>query len=608
MIKSIFIAVLVVFSTVSNAQSSINTAGGEATGSGGTVSYSVGQAFYTVPSGTGGTLTEGVQQTQDDITYVYDNGWSPNDPSGSATATQDILIRTGDATITTTTICNNLTVRPGAGLTVEDGATLTPSGQLLLESISTSYSSLILEGTADVSGTINYDRHVNTNGSGTTGDNDLIAAPLSGQAFNQFVLANPNIFNDGGTPVTQYLFGPFNKSTGTYEIYDNNTTATLDEGIGYRAASDDNSPFTFTGVAYKDNLDLDIENAGSQFQEWNLIGNPYPSYLNVRDFLTFDVDPGAPVVTNLDLFDPATAAIYGYDGDATNGWVTLNLANSPALPAPQTLIAPGQGFFVSADATQTATYDLAFRPSMRSTGNSDDFIAGRNAQLIFVKLGLNSASNNYTTDFYFNDASTLGLDVGYDAGIWGGTAPAFSIYSELVEGSTGVPLAIQSLNTTDLSDVTIPLGINANIGEQITFTITETTLPSTVEVYLDDTVANTATLLTASDYILTPSADLMGTGRFFLRIAENSLSVDENVLNRVHIYIQEQSKELVVAGELEEGTVLDLYDLQGRRVLSRQLDAAVLQNTVDISNLAGSVYVVTVNNKNYQRTKKIIIK
>ncbi len=44
------------------AQESINSAGGEATGSGGMVSYSVGQAFYNVNAGADGSIYEGVQQ------------------------------------------------------------------------------------------------------------------------------------------------------------------------------------------------------------------------------------------------------------------------------------------------------------------------------------------------------------------------------------------------------------------------------------------------------------------------------------------------------------------------------------------------------------------
>lgn len=43
-------------------QSSANTSGGEATGSGGTVSYTVGQIVYKTKTGVNGSVAEGVQQ------------------------------------------------------------------------------------------------------------------------------------------------------------------------------------------------------------------------------------------------------------------------------------------------------------------------------------------------------------------------------------------------------------------------------------------------------------------------------------------------------------------------------------------------------------------
>lgn len=45
-----------------SAQESVNTTGGEATGSGGTASYSVGQVFYVTNAGTSGSVMQGVQQ------------------------------------------------------------------------------------------------------------------------------------------------------------------------------------------------------------------------------------------------------------------------------------------------------------------------------------------------------------------------------------------------------------------------------------------------------------------------------------------------------------------------------------------------------------------
>ena len=219
-------------------------------------------------------------------------------------------------------------------------------------------------------------------------------------------------------------------------------------------------------------------NTATAYSQWNLVGNPYPSYLNVHAFLNHEVDAG---ISNLDLFTNASAAIYGYNANTENSWTIYNLANTTA----STVIAPGQGFFVSADATHVAAHNLEFTTAMQTTGTTDDFIAGRNAdlELIYLKIGLSSNTSTYNTDVYFNVNASESLDKGYDADLWGSVVPEFSIYSHLVQDNTGKPIALQTLNATSLSNVSIPLGVHANLGEQITFSISETTLPATVNVF-----------------------------------------------------------------------------------------------------------------------------
>jgi hypothetical protein len=63
MIKTIFsVCMLCVVLTI-QAQDAISASGGEATGIGGTVSYSVGQLVNNMNIGSNGTVTQGVQQT-----------------------------------------------------------------------------------------------------------------------------------------------------------------------------------------------------------------------------------------------------------------------------------------------------------------------------------------------------------------------------------------------------------------------------------------------------------------------------------------------------------------------------------------------------------------
>ena len=65
MIKTTLVAVLLCASHSMYSQETIPASGGEATGSGGSSSYSVGQLAYTTNTGTNGTVSQGVQQSKE---------------------------------------------------------------------------------------------------------------------------------------------------------------------------------------------------------------------------------------------------------------------------------------------------------------------------------------------------------------------------------------------------------------------------------------------------------------------------------------------------------------------------------------------------------------
>jgi hypothetical protein len=272
-------------------------------------------------------------------------------------------------------------------------------------------------------------------------------------------------------------------------------------------------------------------------------------------------------------------------------------------------MAPGQGFFVAANASYQDTYDITFAPSMRAIGADDDFIQGRIAnELTYLKLNASTVNKEYTTEFYFNDNASTGLDNGYDGKILGSVAPSFALYSHLVDDNTGLPIALQALNPSDLNNTIIPLGVNSNQGEQITFSISETTLPDNVEVYLEDNVANTMTLLNSGNYTLTPNTNLNGTGRFYLRISSETLSVGQNELDDLQIYATANPKVLIIKGALSSATEVRLYDIQGRLVLTDKLNQTNTLNTIDVSTIVTGIYFVKLLNDNQSKAKKLIIR
>ncbi|WP_299366261.1 T9SS type A sorting domain-containing protein [Winogradskyella sp.] len=520
--------------------------------------------------------------------YTYNNGWSPSDPNGVSTSSDVIEVIAGTATISTSTDCNNITVRAGAGITVNSGVTLSTASGMVLESTSTSYSSLILDG--NIAGTVTYERHVNQ--TAVSGGNDLITPPVSGQSFTDFLGNNTNIVSNTGN--TLYLFGPFDKTSNTYVTYSDTESAILTSGVGYRAATTDNSTLRFEGTVNQGTVSQGVFNTGPNFSEWNLIGNPYPSYLNVWDFLNNG--------NNMGVLDVANIGIYGYDGDASDGWTIYNLNTTDV----NTVVAPGQGFFVAVNSDAS----IEFTPGMRRHGNSDDFIAGRNtATNLNLRLQLsNTDGDTSSTDFYFNDSSTNGLDPGYDAAVFGNSAFPFALYSRLLEDNEGIDFAIQSLPLDILSNGDlIPLGINANQGEQLTISIGSSNLGSDIAVYLLDTQENQSTDLNTGDFVITPQEALDGTGRFYISLVQGTLGASDNGFDALRVYTLNTERKLVISGTIARQTSAVLYDINGRAILSKSLRTTSGYTALDTAGLQSGVYILRLWNGTGHYTEKVII-
>ncbi|WP_179343779.1 T9SS type A sorting domain-containing protein [Winogradskyella ursingii] len=550
------------------------------------------------------------------VTYLAfkDGSWNtdPNDSNSNRNA----IIQSGTYTLPTDVGFNDMFVDAGAAVVVPSGVTLA-TASVNLRSTSSQYSSLLSND--NVLGTVTYKRHVNQQGSdGVSGGNDLISLPLFPsvvETFDQFLTRgtpdNASKLASNSIPgLTTYGFGPYDNSSLSprYINYTSQSTDALVQAKGYRAAlTNADETLTFTGAISADDVTFTLTNpAVGNF--WNLIGNPFPTYVDAQDWLE---------VNNVFL-DENAVAIYAYNSGTYSGneaetgnFTIINMASNNTLN-----IAPGQAFFIAAGEVNIVTGNPGtvifggnsggFPDDMRTTVGTDDFIEGRtNTTNYNLKLALTGNSTHFT-NFYFNSNSSLGLDPGYDAASFEAFGDS-AFYSQLVEDNQDRAMAIQSLNENDLTDVRIPLGVNANQGEQLSFSIDFSDLPSDVNVYLEDNVANTITLLNTSAYTFTPSSAIEGTGRFFLRLANSVLSTQENSFDNLNIYTQQSTKTIIIEGLLSLETTANIYDIQGRLVASAVLSTDNTSQTINVENLNTGVYIVKLNNVEQTKSQKIIL-
>uniref|UniRef100_UPI00404A9594 hypothetical protein n=1 Tax=Flavobacterium sp. TaxID=239 RepID=UPI00404A9594 len=163
---------------------------------------------------------------------------------------------------------------------------------------------------------------------------------------------------------------------------------------------------------------------------WNLLGNPYPSAISVTEFLNVNTDlegfvnlwthGNAPSIAVADPFYDNFAA--NYDND----YITINSGGATSGPSTLALIGGGQGFMARMNpgtaATSTATFNNAMRNKAFSnsqfyrTANTKENMVQNNAVPNRIWLDLQAPSNQTTrTLLAYIDDATNGKDRMYDA-------------------------------------------------------------------------------------------------------------------------------------------------------------------------------------------------
>ena len=574
-------------------QKIISSSFGVASSSGGSIEYTVGQVFYEeTTSADNISITEGVHQRHEKVNYIYDNSWFPKNPNGISLGEDTILIESGNTSLVSITYCDTLTISAGSSLTIETGSLLFAS-KTILNSNSQSFSSLVVKGF--LLGQIEYNRFVAK--VGPVGTNDLISSPIISQNFGDFAQDNPNLASSG----TLRAFAPYNTNTGAYENFDVsiNFDTNITTGKGFRAATTDGSTLKFSGFSPSSEISIRLldDSVGGA---WNLIGNPYPAYLDFESFFN----------ENKDQFEAngGFQAIYGYDGDASNGWTVWNLATITDTQITE-LIAPGQAFFVK---SKIDGGRVSFKKAMERIGTVDDFILGKSEErnISYSKIELVSPTKSASTYIYNIKGTTEKLDAGYDAAVYSNQPTNLSIYSKLISNTNNLQLAIQSLPYNSLENQRIPLGIKSVLNEKLTIRLDakKSKIPDYINVFLEDTKNGVFTNLRELNYSFLNDSNMVEKNRFYVHYRNSALSVDDLKLNdKIQVISFKDKQEILIKGNLHKNTTVNIYDVTGKTVLLRNLNSSQNKLSINLSKLNTGVYFVLVLNDFEYTNKKIIV-
>ena len=526
----------------------------------------------------------------------------------------NVLIPTGASNYPTISnsgpAAKNVTVNSSATLTINRDSDLTLSGNLVnrgtltLNSDSNEFASIIVQGAS--SGNIVYKRYVADEGNDEW---DLIGSPVAGQGISAFVSANSSIADEG----SQYGIGVFSND-GTTDtaaaMYTNYTTSNVGDagnftaGQGYAMATDEaDTPGTtldFTGTIRTTDLtgvSIDDNSSGAtNFGKWNLVANPFPSYLNAND----DAHASNNFLTvNASNLHASFAAVYGYDGDGTF------TAYNHTSPGSAVYIAPGQGFFVASDDSGGNT--IQFTEAMQTTSGIDDFNTENNLLNDTYEVLLRLYQGDLQieeTRIYFEEGLSLGVDPGYDAGSFDQES---ALMTRLVEDDQGYGMAINAMSFNS-NDISIPLVINNLNGIEFRVNLHTSTIGE-VNIYLEDTELQTLTLLNEEDFVMTPTSDLSDAGRFYIHLTADTLSNEEVNTSLLNAYKGVDNNYITIEGLATQAasTAVSLYNILGTKVMDISLDNTANTQTVSTNGLSTGIYVIKLVSGENQLTKKLII-
>ena len=493
-----------------------------------------------------------------DTDWATASNWDNGVPTSSLDATIPDVTNAPIISASTGAAVKDLTINESDGLNINSGG------------------SLIVSGTS--SGNITYNRNIPTT------NWYLVSSPVVGQDIDAFVAAE-GLASGTGSNVG---LSDYNNTTPGWEYYQNGASGTgnFTSGDGRSIKLASTGDVSFTGTINTSDVTVAMTSNSNGF---NLVGNPYPSYVAGNE--------NADGTNNILTINSAnlTENTLWFWNQSTDSYNQINQASTAFQ------IAPAQGFFVRA----TGSVNLSITEAMQSHQGTDSFQRLTTRPEIELTLSNGTAIRN--ADIYYIEGTTTGWDNGYDSSIFGGVANEFAIYTHAVANGNGRNLGIQSLPPNNYENMIIPVGINAEAGTAITLDATTNNFPSGINIYLEDKQDNSFTLLEAdSNFSFTPENNLDGIGRFYLHTTSSELSAaDFDIKTNISLYTSGNNN-LRIVGVQKGAASVQMYNILGREVFKTSFEGNGI-NDITLNTIPTGIYIVKLATENRTLNRKIII-
>jgi hypothetical protein len=393
--------------------------------------------------------------------------------------------------------------------------------------------------------------------------------------------------------------------------------------------------YTFTGPFNTGVINVPIykNDTSTQDTNWNFIGNPYPSAIDIDVFFNENVN----VLNASGLLD---GSVYLWSQntqptDNTNGNEVFNFLQSDYAiingsgetqggedinedgsvdinDAPNRFIPSGQGFFVSFSDTPSSTSgNVIFNNSMRVTDSNDQFFrTNPTANKFWIDLRTDNGAFNQILVAYLDGATNDFDGTFYDAPRNLSTRANAILYSNIPNNEK--KFAIQGKHSSSLDENEIvSIGFYTAIDEATIYTISiaklEGSFLNTNDVYLKDNLLNVIHDLKDSDYNFTSEVGEFNN-RFEVVFNSSVLSIDDNSIDSNHLTITELTYgdvQFKINADLIISNV-EILDLLGRSVYNLNGNRAT--EVYNVSKLSRAAYIAKVTLSNGQIITKKAIK
>jgi hypothetical protein len=425
--------------------------------------------------------------------------------------------------------------------------------------------------------------------------------------------------------VTNYTFQTWLGSgyDNTFKYWDNNvinwrnkvynSTYNVESGRGFTLRSYSTRTYNLMGVpltgSFTKTAVRPSSNASNAYNGFYLIGNPYPSYLDL----------------NL-LYSSSThisSTFYFRTYNPNSQELTYNAATGVGTGSCNSYVAPMQCFWVQVDAVDN-TGEFNLSNNERSHNLAGDYMYLKKGKMSstksvtsttnYIRLYLSGSSSQDEALFVLKEGARTTLEKYDSKKLFSESAAVAELYSY---SSGNEKLVINSV-ASDSDEYVFPIGLSIKTSGTYTFSVNLDNFSSYYSVILEDTLTKVFTDLRSSNLTFT-SDTVSRSGRFYLHLNLKQSVVEpvivpetvDSTINKEetgNLQQYQQSPKIYSDGvnifieNCPVGTNLYICDVLGKTILNRKTNS-----DTEVIRLKPKCYIVQLRGDGINITRKIAI-